>query len=143
VTNSNDKGDRNERELVNYLDRVGWTVIRIPASGSATERDLPDVLVGNEGDVYAFEAKSSGDTTIYIDAEEVEALNRFSHNFGAKPRLTARFEEVHGDPSYGEDWPGHYVLRPEQCHVTDVGNLRIKKELALEEGVPIQRFREP
>ena len=37
------KGDRRERELVNALDEAGFAVMRAPASGAATDRELPDV----------------------------------------------------------------------------------------------------
>ena len=92
MTDSNKKGDRGERELVNYLDEIGWAVLRAPASGSATERELPDVLAGNDGLFYALEAKVSGGDPIYIDAEEIEALRYFASNFGAKARIAAKFD---------------------------------------------------
>jgi ABC-type phosphate/phosphonate transport system substrate-binding protein len=40
------KGDRRERELVNRLDEAGFAVMRAPASRSAPDRELPDVLAG-------------------------------------------------------------------------------------------------
>ncbi|MFB6087942.1 MAG: Holliday junction resolvase Hjc, partial [Haloarculaceae archaeon] len=78
---SNRKGDRRERELVNALDDAGFAVMRAPASGSATERELPDVLAGDDGDFFAIEAKSSAGDPIYLDGEEVEALLFFARNF--------------------------------------------------------------
>jgi hypothetical protein len=45
---ANRKGDRRERELVNKLDDAGFAVMRAPASGSATARDLPDGLAGEQ-----------------------------------------------------------------------------------------------
>lgn len=134
---SNSKGDANERELVNHLDDDGWVVMRAPASGSATERELPDVLAGRDGVFIAVECKRSGDDVVYIDEEEVEALEYFADNFGAVAQLSIRFDEEYGDPSYAENWPGQYFLRPSDCHRTSGGNYRIKKELALESGVPV------
>ena len=49
---SNSKGSRRERELVNKLDEDGYAVMRAPASGAATERELPDVLAGDGEDFY-------------------------------------------------------------------------------------------
>jgi len=115
--------DRRERELVNRLDEAGFAVMRAPASGSATERELPDVLAGDSETFYAIEAKSSAGNPIYLTGEEVEALVFFARNFGAKPRIGARFDR--------EDW---YFFHPSDCHVTDGGNYRIKKETALESG---------
>lgn len=121
---SNAKGDRRERELVNKFDEAGFAVMRAPASGSATERDLPDVLAGNSESFYAVEAKSSAGDPIYLSGEEVYALVYFSRNFGAKPRIGVRFDR--------EDW---YFFHPDDLHQTDGGNYRVKKETALADGV--------
>ena len=117
------KGDRRERELVNALDAAGFAVMRAPASGSATQRELPDVLAGNGDDFYAIEAKSSEGAPIYLTGEEVEALVYFSRNFGAKARIGVRFDR--------EDW---YFFHPGELHMTDGGNYRVKKERALADG---------
>ena len=120
---SNRKGNRRERELVNMLDDAGFAVMRAPASGSATERELPDVLAGNGDDFYAIEAKSSAGDPIYLSGEEVEALVYFSRNFGAKPRIAVRFDR--------EDW---YFFHPADLYTTDAGSYRVKKETALADG---------
>ena len=126
---SNEKGDRRERELVNALDEAGFAVMRAPASGSATERELPDVLAGDGGDFYAIEAKSSSGDPIYLSGEEIEALVYFSQNFGAKPRVGVRFDR--------EDW---YFFHPGDLYTTDGGNYRVKKETALADGVDFEEF---
>ena len=120
---SSRKGDRRERELVNALDEAGFAVMRAPASGSATARELPDVLAGDGEDFYAIEAKSSAGDPIYLDGEEVEALVYFAKNFGAKPRIGVRFDR--------EDW---YFFHPSELHVTDGGNYRVKAETAIADG---------
>jgi Holliday junction resolvase len=126
---SNRKGDRRERELVNRLDEAGFAVMRAPASGSATERELPDVLAGNGDVFYAIEAKASSGQPIYLQGEEVEALIYFAQNFGAKARIAVRFDR--------EDW---YFFHPGDLYVTDGGNYRVKKETALAEGEPFDSF---
>ncbi len=126
---SNAKGDRRERELVNELDESGFAVMRAPASGSATERELPDVLAGDGGSFYAIEAKSSAGDPIYLTGEEVEALVYFSQNFGAKPRVGIRFDR--------EDW---YFFHPGDLYKTDGGNYRVKKETALADGTDFAEF---
>jgi len=123
------KGDRRERELVNALDEAGFAVMRAPASGSATDRELPDVLAGDGEVFYAIEAKSSSGKPIYLTGEEVEALIYFANNFGAKPRIGVRFDR--------EDW---YFFHPGDLHVTDGGNYRVKKETALAEGTDFPEF---
>lgn len=135
MTDSNKKGDRRERELVNWLDEHGWAVIRAPASGSATERELPDVLAGNGEQFYAIETKASSGDPIYYTHEEVSSLVYFAESFGAEPRLGARFDTRRGDPSYGADWPGHYLFAPEDVYVTAGQNYRVTRELAHGHGV--------
>jgi len=120
---SNQKGDRRERELVNRLDEAGFAVMRAPASGSATDRELPDVLAGDGDRFFAIEAKSSSGDPVYLDGEEVEALVYFARNFGAKPRVGVRFDR--------EDW---YFFHPADLHTTDGGNYRVKRERALADG---------
>lgn len=124
---TNRKGDRRERELVNLLagkdedspfDEDEWAVMRAPGSGSATERELPDVLAGNGTDFYAIEAKSSNGDPIYLDGEEVQALMFFARNFGAKPRIGARFDRM--------DWR---FFHPLDLHQTRGGNVRVKQSL--------------
>ncbi|EMA20676.1 Holliday junction resolvase Hjc [Haloarcula argentinensis] len=129
MANSNAKGDRRERELVNALDEAGFAVMRAPASGSATERELPDVLSGDSETFYAIEAKSSAGDPIYLTGEEVEALLFFARNFGAKPRIGVRFDR--------EDW---YFFHPADLHTTDGGNYRVKKETALSDGTDFDEF---
>jgi len=129
MANSNAKGDRRERELVNELDDAGFAVMRAPSSGSATERELPDVLAGNGEVFYAIEAKASAGDPIYLSGEEVEALVYFAQNFGAKPRIGARFDR--------EDW---YFFHPADLHTTDGGNYRVKKETALSDGTDFAAF---
>jgi Holliday junction resolvase len=129
VSNSNAKGNRRERELVNALDERGFAVMRAPASGSATDRELPDVLAGDGDDFYAIEAKSSAGDPIYLDGEEVEALVYFARNFGAKPRIGVRFDR--------EDW---FFFHPADLHTTDAGSYRVKKEKALAEGTDIEEL---
>jgi Holliday junction resolvase len=123
---TNKKGDRRERELVNRLDDAGFAVMRAPASGAATDRELPDVLAGNGEEFYAIEAKSSKGDPIYLTGEEVAALVYFAQNFGAKPRIGIRFDR--------EDW---YFFHPGDCYTTDGGNYRVKKETALQDGVDL------
>lgn len=139
---SNAKGDRVERQLVNVLDSHGFAVMRAPASGSATDRELPDVLAGNGSDFYAIEAKASAAKPIYIDGREIDDLRYFADSFGAQARLAVKFDVKPGDPAYGvDDRSGIYTLAIGQCHQTDGGNVRVKRPLALNEGVPVERLR--
>lgn len=126
TTMANRKGERRERELVNRLDAAGFAVMRAPASGSATDRDLPDVLAGNGDRFYAIEAKSSSGDPIYLDAQEVDALIYFAENFGAIPRIGIRFDQ--------EAWA---FFDPDALYETPGGNYRVKKETAIARGEDI------
>lgn len=134
------KGSRAERELVNWLDENGWAVMRAPASGAATSRELPDVLCGDGTRFYAIEAKSSSDDVIYIDGGEIEDLVFFADRFGAWPLIGARFNEEYGDPTYGEDIPGWYFEHPDVMYRTDGGNYRVKKDVAIVEWKGITKL---
>lgn len=135
MVSSNSKGDRGERELVNYMDDLGRGVVRIPSSGSSTDRDLPDVLIGSGGESYAVEAKNCGGDVVYIDAEKVDSLRRFADKFGASARVAVKFPVEYGHPAYGEDRPGFYFFDPDDLYQTPEGNYRVKKDEALEHGV--------
>lgn len=124
------KGDRRERELVNKLDSRGFTVLRAPSSGSATKRDLPDVLVNYESIYYGIEAKSGADEPKYIDGSQVYSLYKFCSDFSAKPRIGVRFDR--------EDW---YFLHPAVLYVTDGGNYRITKKKTKSEGNTINELK--
>jgi Holliday junction resolvase len=120
---AHEKGARRERELVDELDEAGFAVMRAPASGSATDRDLPDVLAGDGDQFYAIEAKSSAGDPIYLDGDEVAALVYFARNFGANARIGVRFDQA--------DW---YFFHPDDLYRTDGGNYRVKRETAFAEG---------
>lgn len=120
---ANRKGDRLERELVNKLDEAGCAVMRAPASGSATDRELPDVVAGNGQQFYAIEAKSRSSDTIYIDEREIDNLTYFAENFGAEPLIGVRFDRA--------AW---YFFDPADVYRTGGGNYRVKRETAVETG---------
>jgi len=117
------KGSSRERELVDMFWEAGFGVVRAPASGSATDRALPDLIAGNDDRYVAVEAKASGGDTVYVDGDEVTQLIEFADRFGARARVGVRFDR--------EDW---YFFHPGDLHVTDGGNYRVKKEVALRDG---------
>jgi len=137
MTNSNRKGSRAERELVNWLTENGWAAMRAPTSGGGTERDLPDIIAGRDGYSVAVELKTTGGDRAYFDPEEGDQLTRFAQAFGANAFLGVRFDEEHGDPSYGEDWPGFYFERPATVAVTESGRYSFGKETAHETAVSL------
>lgn len=117
-TNSSQKGARAERELVNTLTACGFAAMRCPASGAATDRDLPDVLAMRpvaptprppRAEVLAIEVKATAGTTAYADASEIGALTRFADAAGATAYLAGRFDR---DRNY-------YLVEPRFARVTD------------------------
>jgi len=120
---TNEKGARRERQLTNLLDEAGFGVMRAPASGSATTRELPDVLAGDGDAFYAIEAKSSSGDPVYIGQHEIEGLEFFADSFGADALIAARFDR--------EDWA---FFEPQHLHRTPKENYRVKKETAVADG---------
>jgi Holliday junction resolvase len=128
-------GDRYERELVNTLDACGFVAMRAPASGSSTERDLPDVLAMRAAErvdeftpdaypptalVFAVEVKATSKNAAYVEPAEVAALERFADTAGAETLLGARFK------NNGEKRT--YLVRPENAGRTqgdDLGNYSV------------------
>lgn len=85
----------------------GYAAMRTPASGSATGRDLPDLLAmqpamivhghNRSGQpilrlahIYAIEVKSTNDGTVRLSHEEVFALCRYALLAGADPLIAVR-----------------------------------------------------
>jgi Holliday junction resolvase len=129
-------GARYERELVNALDACGYVAMRAPSSGSATERELPDVLAlrpvvgagGIRSDVLAIEVKTTSRTTAYADESEIADLAAFAEQAGARALVGGRFKRQGYDRV-------HYLLPPEECRRTqgdDAGNYGVPADDAPE-----------
>lgn len=133
------KGTRYEQQLVRFLHDAGYGALRLPSSGSATDRDLPDVLAGYPvvypygkhdrievedrshvqsdrfaTDTLAVELKSGKATTLYVDESEVEDLRAFAERWGATTYLGAR-------PTTQATGREHYLVRPDDARRTDGG----------------------
>lgn len=98
---SGQKGSAYERETVRRFRDDGWGALRLPSSGSATERDLPDILAAHYPEsvvlqerhghtIFAVELKANKQNIAYYDADEVAALEAFSRTWGARPALGVR-----------------------------------------------------
>lgn len=111
------KGARGERELLSVFSEYDFVGLRAPSSGSTTQRELPDILVGDGSCVLAVEAKRSGGDYQYIDKYEIDDLYYFAEAFGAEPYIAVRFD-------YG-DW---FFFKEDELHKTDSGQYRVKNE---------------
>lgn len=117
------KGRRREYELLDLFKEHGYVGMRSPSSGSTTDDERPDILVGNGDKIIGIELKSSSDDVIYIEGsydggkDEVKELYKFGRDFGCdKVRVASRFD-------YDEFW----FYEDEDLYRTDSGNYRIKK----------------
>jgi len=137
VSASNSKGSRGERDLCYYIGEREWTVIRSPTSGSATDREMPDALAANGTQRWAVEAKSRSADRVYIDGEKLAGLLAVAADFSATALLAVKFPVTNDHPAYGEDWPGHMILRLDQVEATVGGNAKVARETALTEGIPL------
>jgi len=115
-------GARIERQLVTTLTDLGWGALRVPTSGSATSRDLPDVLTGHphpdpvdfpNSEAYAIEVKSTSRTTAYAGRDELDALARVASAFGAQPLVAAYFKGQGGERSR------YYLVPLDELRMTD------------------------
>lgn len=131
---SNSKGVRAERKLASWLGDNGFAVIRAPASGSATDRELPDLFAGDGRWFLAIEVKRSSSKPIYIDQSKIDGLAYFAEKFGASTRVAVKFDLKPDDDAYGSDRPGFWFLAPLYLHRTPGGNYRVKKSEAHELG---------
>ena len=123
------KGYAEERELVQKLWEKKFAALRVPASGGATKRPLPDVVAGN-GEIYlAIEIKSTTKEKIYIDSVQIDELIEFSEIFGANAYIGVRFKYT--------KW---LFLEPNTVPRTKVGNYRIEKSYAIEKGLDLDEI---
>lgn len=111
------KGARYERELVGEFADCGWFAMRTSASGSATERELPDVIVAKDGNVLVVELKYSQSKHIYVSPEKVAGLLWLAKMLNGRAYLVARWKY---DATY-------YGYPPEMCYRTESGSYRLSK----------------
>lgn len=113
-------GSHYERELAKHLDSEGYKVVRAPASGSATKRDLPDLFWSKSGEKpIACELKATSQNVAYYDTEEVGSLMEFAMAFNSLPLLGARFKQ---DTTY-------YLWHPTDVRRTDSGKYAADRDI--------------
>lgn len=116
-------GQNYERKLARLLDQYGYHVIRAPASGSATQRDLPDLGFAKMGEQPVFiELKCTSQNVAYYSDEEVTALREFAAAFNGQACLCARFK--------GDTW--YYLCDPTDARRTDVGRYAVDRDMDCE-----------
>jgi Holliday junction resolvase len=116
-----------ERPFVRALDEAGYAVLRAPSSGSATKRDLPDVVIMKRDNcvgyvrtrTFVVEHKATSKTTAYVDEDEASALRRFATKAGATAYIGAYFKDGTRSP--------HYLVPLDECRITSGGNYGVPK----------------
>lgn len=126
-------GSQAERDLATALDACGYAVMRAPASGAGTTREMPDILAGRASqpggsavvqtpsECLAIELKATSATTAYVDASEVTALERFAADFGARALLAVKFK---GSGTRTRYW----FVAPEAARMTDSGTFGLPRD---------------
>ncbi len=86
------RGYRAERELVIKLWRLGFAVLRAPASGARIKRaDYPDIVAIKEGRVAVMEVKSRTKlSTIYVREEQIRKLINFAKRAGGQAYIAIK-----------------------------------------------------
>ncbi len=92
VVKSRSKGYRAERELVHILWRLGFAVMRAPASGARIRKaEYPDVVAIMKGKVAVFEVKSrTKPSGLYIESEQIKKLLDFAERAGGIPYIAIK-----------------------------------------------------
>jgi len=116
---------------VNTLWRRGFAVVRVPASGSATKRPLPDMVAGSKqrGLQFAIEVKTTRAETLYVDKDSIHQLVEFAQTFGCEPFVAVRFK------GRGRSW---LFLKPSQLTPTKGQNYRITLKDALATAIDLK-----
>ena len=122
------KGSNGEYELIDAFEEHGYRALRAPGSGT-TERESPDLVIGDCETYYAFEVKRWKRAEYkYVEKRELEELWNWAEGFGAEPFLAVRF-------NYG-DWG---FFKREELHETDqnyrVDRVKVPEAQSLEELV--------
>lgn len=124
---SNRKGDRLERDCARKAYDLGAAVMRAPASGAATERELPDLLIGFGHRAFAGEHKASSGDPIYVSKREIVDLAWFARMFGFDPVVITRWDQdvtwYFHDPNDLHDAGESYRIRKENRKATSIGTL--------------------
>ena len=113
------RGYRAERELVIMLWRLGFAVMRAPASGARIKRaDYPDIVAIKNGRVAVFEVKSRRNIgTLYINKEQIRKLREFCRRAGGRAYIAIRIPHK-----------GWKFVPVEELTETAGGNYKLSKE---------------
>ena len=115
------KGARAERELLNYLFSIGYSVIRAAGSG-VSSLSPPDIIAVKKGKGMAFECKAWANGSLSIDPEKYESLKSWRDNSGMDTYMAWRMN--------GGDW---YFISMDEMKKTEK-NYTVTKKNAIRIG---------
>jgi len=71
-----------ERKLAKYIEKFGFFVIRVPASGSRNKEYKPDIIAIRKNKIIIIEVKDTNGE-LYINSRQVEGLKKIRETTGA------------------------------------------------------------
>lgn len=91
-------GFQQERELVAKLWKLGFAVMRAPASGAKIIRaKYPDIVAIKNGKIFVFEVKTrEKPSTIYIESNQINKIREFSKRAGGKAFIAVKIRDGSG-----------------------------------------------
>jgi len=114
------KGARGERELLNTLYGMGYSVVR--AAGSGVNSISPDILAVKAGKGFVFECKAWDRGSLSIDHEKFESLRHWRDNALMDTYMAWRMS--------GDGW---YFIKLEEMTKTEK-NYTVTKKTAFKIG---------
>ena len=114
------KGAHAERELLNYLYGIGWSVMR--SAGSGVNSISPDIIAFKDGKGIAVESKAWEGNGIAIDHEKWGYLKQWETNTRMDTYMAWRMNRL-----------GWYFIKLDEMSKTEK-NYRVTKKNALKIG---------
>jgi len=115
------RGFSHERDLARKFFRLGFAVMRGPASGAKSNHIIyPDIVAIKDGVIFVFEVKTSTkDRIIYVPKHQVDKLIEFSKRANALPFIVVKIVGKTG-------WR---FIKIEYLDITKSGNYKITPAL--------------
>jgi Holliday junction resolvase len=90
------KGTEAERELVKKLWKMGFAVIRGPASGAKIRHAIyPDIVAIKNCKVFVFEVKKRKELkSIYIDSRQLQKVLEFARRAGGEALIAIKIDSL-------------------------------------------------
>jgi Holliday junction resolvase len=123
------KGARGERELLNVLYEMGYSVVR--AAGSGVNSISPDVIAVRDGKGMVFECKAWDRGSLSIDHEKFESLRLWRDNAMMDTYMAWRMN--------GEGW---YFVKLDEMKKTEK-NYTVTKKTAQAIGRKLEHIASP